>query len=516
MTGESPLLALHHISKTFGGVHALTDVSLVVRRGEVHAVVGENGAGKSTLMKIIAGAISPTSGTMEFEEKEVSLRGPREASQLGIAIVYQEPAYFPEMSVLENLYLGEELRTSTGALDWTRMTEGAAEALQAIGLPTEIIYKRMVELSIGTQQLVLIARSIHRKCKLLILDEPTSILSLAETNILFGAIRELRQRGVSVLYISHRLVEISQIADRISVLRDGRLVAAHDVGAVTENELVTAMTGRKLSLDIYRPRPFEDENLVLEIRGLSRAGDYADVSFSLRPGEVLGLYGLVGAGRSEVARAVYGELPPDSGEIMHHGEVVHISTPEDAIRRGILYVAEDRRRQGLFPIRSVNDNLSAGILRRVSAAFGWIRSKQEMTMTLDLIRQLSIKTSSPDAPVSSLSGGNQQKVVLGRGLSHKPETLMLDEPTHGIDVGTKSEIHRLIMDLAEDGLAILLISSDLPEILALADHVLVMHEGKVVDSMPRAEMKEERVLRSALGLGRAKSEDAEQKPEAIP
>ncbi len=497
---DQPLLVLEAISKTYGGVHALEDVSLRVLRGEVHAVVGENGAGKSTMMKIIAGSVEPSAGTLTFEGEPVTFSGPRAAADAGIAIAYQEPAFFGELSVLENIYLGAELRTGTGALDWGRMATGAANALRGMGLPTDILGTRMVELSIGTQQLVLIARSIHRNCKLLILDEPTAILSLSETEILFRLIRDLRERGVSILYISHRLAEIFQIADRISVLRDGKLVAAHAVDEVTTDELVADMTGRQFSSDVYRERIFADKAPAIEARALSRAGNYRDVSFVLRPGEVLGVYGLVGAGRSEFARAIFGELPPDSGAILFNGEEVTLHKPHDAIVRGVLYVAEDRRYQGLFPIRATRDNLSAGILQSLTSLFGIIRPQREESVALALMKQLSIKASSPQAPVSSLSGGNQQKVVLGRGLSHKPSVLMLDEPTHGIDIGTKTEIHRLIMELAEQGLAILLISSDLPEVLALADNLLVMHEGIVMDAMARADMSETRVLRSALGL----------------
>lgn len=500
---ETPLLTLAQISKSFGGVHALTDVSLQVRRGEVHAVVGENGAGKSTMMKIIAGAISPTSGDLQFDGRPVVFHGPRAAAEAGIAIVYQEPAYFGELSVLENIYLGAELRTRLGAMDWGRMTSGAAEALQSIGLPASLLNKRMLELSIGTQQLVLIARSIHRKAKLLILDEPTAILSINETETLFRAIAELKAQGVSVLYISHRIVEIFQIADRISVLRDGRLVAAHEVGAVTADQLVAAMTGRPVSASVYRARSFAEQAPVLEVHRISRAGNYQDVSFDLRPGEVLGVYGLVGAGRSEMARAVFGELPLDQGEMRYRGVRYAPRTCQEAIERGILYVPEDRRHQGIFPIRSVSDNLTSGVLGRLSAALGWIQPRRERSLALELMHDLNVKASSPDAPVSSLSGGNQQKVVLGRGLSHRPSILLLDEPTHGIDVGTKTEIHRLVMQLAEQGLALLLISSDLPEVLALADNVLVMHEGNVMDYMPRSEMSETRILRSALGLGAA-------------
>jgi ABC-type sugar transport system ATPase subunit len=359
----------------------------------------------------------------------------------------------------------------------------------------------MLELSIGTQQLVLIARSIHREAKLLILDEPTAILSINETETLFRAIAALKAQGVSVLYISHRLAEIFQVADRISVLRDGRLVAQHAVGAVSANQLVAAMTGRQVSSDVYRSRPFEKQAPILEVRKLSRAGNYQDVSFDLRTGEVLGIYGLVGAGRSEMARAIYGELMPDSGEMQYAGTAYAPRNCQAAIAHGILYVPEDRPHQGIFAIRAVSDNLTVGVLGKLSAALGWILPQRERSTALALMKDLSVKASSSSAPVSSLSGGNQQKVVLGRGLSHKPKVLILDEPTHGIDVGTKSEIHRLIMELAEGGLALVLISSDLPEVLALADNVLVMHEGSMMDYMSRAEMSETRILRSALGLG---------------
>lgn len=497
---ETPLLALNHISKSFGGVQALTDVSLDVAPGEVHAIVGENGAGKSTMMKIIAGALLPTTGTLALAGQPVNFRTPHAAAAAGIAIVYQEPTFFRELSVIENIYLGDELRTKWGDLDWARMTAGAAVALERLGMSAAILGKPLLELSIGTQQLVLIARSIHKQARLLILDEPTAILSKSETGILFRSIRELKARGVSVLYISHRIAEIFQIADRISVLRDGRLVAQYAVADASEDKLVAAMTGRQLGADVYVPRPFATHAPLLEVKHLQRAGYYQDVSFTLRPGEVLGMYGLVGAGRSEVAQAIGGEMRPDSGTIMVRGQPIAPRSSHAASRFGIIYVPEDRRQQGLFPIRATRDNLSAGMLRAIATAGGIIRPQQEMALAHKAMRDLSIKASSPLAPVSSLSGGNQQKVLLGRGLSHGPAVLLLDEPTHGIDVGTKSEIHKLIMALAGQGISILMISSDLPEILALADNVLVMHEGNVTDYLPRAEASEERILRAALGL----------------
>lgn len=497
---ETPLLCLTEISKSFGGVQALSQVSLTANRGEVHAIVGENGAGKSTLMKIIAGALRPDSGLIEWEGKPVEFHQPREASQLGIAIVYQEPVFFNELSVLENLYLGEELKTSNGAMDWKRMTLGTQAALARLHLPDDIVGRPIADLTLGMKQLVLIARAIHRNARLLILDEPTAILSDRETEILFNTIGELKAEGISVLYISHRLAEIFRIGDRLSVLRDGKLVMGTAVQEATQKKLITAMTGRLISSDVYRPRPFEKNPSILEVEHLSRMGSYSDISFSLRPSEILGFYGLVGAGRSEVVKAIYGEMLADSGRICYQGKEFKPKSSRDAIRQGIVYVPEDRRSQGLFPIRSIVDNLSASMLRSLVKFLGYIDPQKEQTLAQNQSRSLNIKSSSLQAMVSSLSGGNQQKVVLGRGLTLNPIVLILDEPTHGIDVGTKSEIHKLIMDLAENGMAIILITSDLPEALALSDRIVVMHEGYQMGLLARSDANEEVILRLALGL----------------
>jgi ABC-type sugar transport system ATPase subunit len=482
-------------------VQALQDVSLSVDRGEVHAVVGENGAGKSTLMKIIAGALQPDAGTIEFEGSAVRFSGPRDASRLGIAIVYQEPSIFPELSVLENFYLGDELTGSGGRLRWADMAEDAASALRQIGLPAGIMGTRMADLSLGAQQLVMIARAVHKNARLLILDEPTSILSQAETEVLFRTILSLKAHDVSVLYISHRLAEIFRIADRVTVLRDGRVAGRFSVQEATEDALITAMVGRQIDRDVYRPRPFADLPPVLEVRHLSSAGHYRDVSFVLRPGEVLGLYGLVGAGRSEVAQTIFGEIQPDSGQIMLDGRVIKMHSATDAIRMGISYIPEDRRTQGLFLTRAVRDNLSVSLLSRIAGRLlGLLDERRELHLTEQEVKRFNIKTGSAMTPVGELSGGNQQKVVLARWLAHNPRVLLLDEPTRGVDIGTKVEIHRLIMHLAGQGMAILLISSDLPEVLALADNVLIMHEGVVTGYLPREQATEAVVLRLALGL----------------
>ena len=497
---ETPLLALEKISKSFGGLQALQEIELTIFKGEVHAVLGENGAGKSTLMKIIAGALHPDSGKLVLNGKDVVFTGPRDAAQVGIAIVYQEPSYFPELSVLENFYIGEEIISRFGTMDWDQMAEGAKTALTRMGLSVDLLGKKMSELSIGTQQLVLIARGIHKKARIVILDEPTSILSQAETDILFSTIRELKNQGISILYISHRLSEIFQIADRITVLRDGKLVNQFSLSETTEEKLIQAMSGRQIATTLYQERDFSDTKPILEVKNLTHYGLYQDVSFKLHRGEILGLYGLVGAGRSEVATTIFGELPSDQGKIYLDEKEIKPASSKDAIKKSIIYMPEDRRIQGLFPIRSIQDNLSAGLLGSITGFLGTIHKDREISMTSVQLQNLKIKTNNPENPVTSLSGGNQQKVVLGRGLSHKPRILILDEPTRGIDVGTKNEIYKLIMELAGQGMAILLISSDLPEVLALADNFMIMHEGFVMANLSREEASEETILRLALGL----------------
>lgn len=499
---KTVLLKLMNISKSFGGIQALDDVSLNFYKGEVHAIIGENGAGKSTLMKIIAGALCPDSGTIEFEGNKVDFMSPRDASEIGISIVYQEPIFFKELSVLENIYMGEEETNTNGILNWASMTNGAVRAIERIGLSSDIVGKPMSELTLGSQMRVLIARSIHKNVKLLILDEPTAILSQIEMDILFKTIKELKKQGVSIIYISHRIAEIFKIADRISILRDGRKVTSYLLEDATEDKLVLAMIGRKLSFETQPRSHLKTAKPLVVVKHLTRVGFYHDVSFEIKPGEILGFYGLVGAGRSEVAKAIYGEMLPDEGDIIFKDKIFSPRNSRDAIDQGIVYVPEDRRYQGLFLIRSIQDNLSAGILRFISNKFGVINKQKELSLAQEQIDNLKIKTSSIVEPVSSLSGGNQQKVVLGRGLTHKVFLLILDEPTHGIDVATKNEVHKLIVSLAESDVAIMLISSDLPEILSLADNLLIMHEGKVEGYMSRSEATEESVLRLTLGLNR--------------
>lgn len=496
------LLSLINISKRFGGVQALSNINLSVGYGEVHAVVGENGAGKSTLMKIIAGALDPEAGgEIYFEEEPVIFSKPKDSTDLGIAIVLQEPVFFGEQSVLENFYIGGELTNKVGMLDWEKMSIEGTKALTEMNLPPEIIGKPMNSLSIGTQQLVMIARGIHKNAKLLILDEPTSILSSSETNILFEKIFELKKRGVSILYISHRIPEIFKIADKISVLRDGEKVGEFDIGNVNESNLISKMTGREINLDVYNGHRIDYNNPIIEVKNISKAGYYQNISFEIHRGEILCVYGLVGAGRSEVARAIFGELKQDDGAILFNNEVLDFSHPLDAYKVGIVYVPEDRRAQGLFPSHSIRNNLSAGQLKKLTKYLGIIDDKKESNFVKDAIIDLEIKASGSILdPVLSLSGGNQQKVIFGRGLLNNPKLLILDEPTRGIDVGTKALIHNKIMVLAESGMPLLVISSDLPEVLSLADNILVMHEGQICGIVPRSEATEEKILSLALAF----------------
>ena len=498
---SQPILRLTDVSKAFGGVQALKQVSLTANAGEIHAVVGENGAGKSTLMKIIAGALAPDSGAMALLGAPVSLQGPKDAAERGIAIVYQEPTYFAELSVLENFYIGAELRNRYGILHWSAMAKKAARALEQMELPATLLTRRMSELSIGTQQLVLIAKGIHKHATLLILDEPTSILSRQETRTLFATLDRLRRRGVAVLYISHRIQELFDISDTITVLRDGADVARLKTIDATEEQLVRAMTGRVLDGTTRRPRSRPSGQPTLRVDHLGTTGYFSDAGLELYQGQIMGVYGLVGSGRTEMATAIVGEMQRDSGAVYLDDKPFAPSGLKAAIDSGVVYLPEDRNTQGLFAIRSLRDNLTAGVLRTLSGALGIIDRRKEAHAANREIATLRIKAHSPTSRVSSLSGGNQQKVLLGRGLLQTPRVLILDEPTRGIDVGMKREIHRLIGELASNGLAILVISSDLVEVLAVADTILVMREGRIVGTFDRQEATEERVIKLALALG---------------
>lgn len=490
------MLRLCGIRKTFPGVVALDGVSLDVYPGEVHAIVGENGAGKSTLIKIAAGVHQPDEGTIIWEGKEVRMRSPNDAISLGIAVIYQEPNLCPDLSVLENIFLGR-LPSRFGVVSWRRARAEIQPILSElnVSLPLDVLVS---ELSQAQRQLVEITKALSRRAKLLIMDEPTSSLSEAEIERLFEVVTKLRQMGVGIIYISHRIEEVFRLADRVTVLRDGKWVGTFNAAEVTKERLVQLMVGRPV--DKYYGRELARIGEVLiEVRGLKLRNRFRDVSFSVRSGEVVGIAGLVGSGRSSIAQALFGMAPPDSGEIIWCGTKVCMRNPKDAMRLGIVYVPEDRLKQGLVVQMTVRENMTLAILRQL-ASFGIANVRRECELSQRTAEMLHLHPLDIGRQVKFFSGGNQQKVVLGKWLLCRPKLLILDEPTRGIDVGAKAEIHRLIGELAMSGMGILLISSDLPELLAMSDRVLVMRDGMIVAELDRDEATQERVLSFAVGV----------------
>jgi rhamnose transport system ATP-binding protein len=513
------VLQLTDVTKSFSAVRALKGVSFDLHPGEVHALLGENGAGKSTLIKIITGAHQPDSGAIEVDGHKIHRLTPATAHAHGIAAIYQQPALFPDLSVAENIALALEKPTATRTIRWRERHTRAAELLKRVGADINP-FLEVRQLSMPEQQLVEIARAIGTGARILILDEPTASLTKKEVELLYAVIRDLRSHGVGMVYISHRLEEIFAIADRVTVLRDGESVGTNQIDSINEAQLIRMMVGREVST-IYPPRSpsslplprgqgrgegeetvlesiAPDSNIVLSVRNLAfRASNITNVSFELHSGEILGLAGLVGAGRTELARILFGITPADSGEILVSGQRVKIRTPRDAVEHGIAYVPEDRRRHGVVLEMSVAANITMGIHPEIFPGT-WLRFDSERSVSENLVHALAIKTSSIDAPAATLSGGNQQKVALARWLAAKPKILILDEPTQGVDVGAKSQIHKLIRGLAAQGLAVLMISSDLPEILGMSDRIGIMRGGTIVAMLPRNSSAHD-VMAAALG-----------------
>src|ERR671911_36882 len=497
-TAAEPILQAESIDKRYPGVHALDDVSLSIVPGEVHAVVGENGAGKSTLMKILAGAEAPDSGTIEIDGSPVRIEDPRAAQDLGIITIYQELSLVNALSVGENIFLGTLPTRSGGSwqVDWPKVWRRAAELLERVGL--QIRPQTLVrDLSVAQKQMVEIARALARNVRVLILDEPTSSLTERETEKLFEIIALLKNRGVGIIYISHRLGEEFRIAQRVTVLREGIVVGSLPVRDASEDLLVRMMVGRDLAR-LFTEARSSDGPVRLEVRGLSRRGVLHDVSMSVRGGEVVGLAGLVGAGRTELARCLFGADGINDGEIILDGSIVNIRSPGHAVDLGIALVHEDRKLQALILGMGVRENLSLPVLDRLGSPFIPSRGR-ERAMVSDYIKSLRIRTPHMEQRVAALSGGNQQKVVIARWLATKPKVLILDEPTRGIDVGAKAEVHALIARLAEVGVAILMISSELPEILGMSHRILVMRGGRIVADIPRQHATEESIMAAATG-----------------
>jgi len=493
-----PLLTLRGVTKSFGAVRALRGVDFSLRAGEVHALLGENGAGKSTLIKVITGAHRPDGGELALAGETLAGLTPAEARRRGIACIYQQPGLFPDLTVAENIALRLEPPGGWRRVDWTARRARAAGLLGRAGAKIDP-EAEVRTLSMPEQQLVEIACAIGAGARVVIMDEPTASLTRNEQQTLFRVVRELRAAGTGVVYISHRLEEIFELADRVTVLRDGESVGTHPVAGLGEAKLIQLMVGREVA-QLYPPAEAPPGDVVLELRRLScRAGGVREVSLEVRAGEILGLAGLVGAGRTELARVLFGLTPADAGEIRLGGEAIAVRSPAEAVARGIAYVPEDRRRHGVVLELPIEQNMTLAVHRTLFRG-GWLRFGAERSLALDYIRDLAVKCSGPAAPGGSLSGGNQQKVALARWLATKPRLLILDEPTQGVDVGAKSEIHRLVRRLAQEGLAVILISSDLPEVIGMSDRIGVMGGGRLRAVLPGGSAPAD-VMAAALGAG---------------
>ena len=492
----TPALSLTGASKTFGPVVALADGTIEILPGEIHALVGENGAGKSTLVKILAGVHSPDGGDFRVAGKRAHFRNVSESKAAGISVIYQEPTLFPDLTVAENIFIGRQPKGRSGLISRSEMRRKAAELFATLGVPIDP--DRIADgLSIADQQIIEIAKAISLDANVLVMDEPTAALSGVEVERLFTVARALRDKGAGILFISHRFEEVFDLCDRITVMRDGRYIQVHNTADVTVPEIVQEMVGRELG-ELFPKETAEIGDVVLKVENLSSVGTFTGINFEIRAGEIVALSGLVGAGRTEVARAVFGIDPYDSGSVSLHGKALKAHSPKDAIAAGIGFVPEDRRKQGLVLDLSVARNATL-TLRHSLARFGLISGRRERAAAEEWSQRLQVKTGSQDLAVSTLSGGNQQKVVLAKWLATEPTLLIVDEPTRGIDVGTKSEVHRLISDLAGRGIAILMISSELPEVLGMADRVLVMHEGRISATLDRSEASAELVMQAATG-----------------
>jgi ribose transport system ATP-binding protein len=496
MAQAQPLLEMQDVSKRFPGVQALDKAQLDVKSGEVLALVGENGAGKSTMMKILSGVYQADSGTIVMDGHEVVPRDPVYArDDLGISIIYQEFNLALNLSVAENIYLGR-YPTRRGFVQYERLYRQAEDFLGLLG--TELNPRTLVaRLSVAQQQMVEIAKAISYQAKLLIMDEPTAALTSREVQTLFDLTRGLRDKGVGIIFITHRLDEIFEIADRVTVMRDGKTVGTEPISQVDRTTVVRMMVGRDLS-EMYAARDSSIGDSLLEVCHLSTPGLLDDISFELRRGEIVGLFGLLGAGRTDLARALFGAGPAPSGEVRLNGRPVIVRSPADATKAGLAYVPEDRKLQGLILPMSVRENVTLAVLRELSQAT-LVRRSQERQRTDHFIKALNIRTPSREQRVNNLSGGNQQKVVVAKWLASNPKVLILDEPTRGIDVGAKAEVHAIMARLAEQGVAILMISSELPEVLGMSDRILVMHEGRLTGQFTREEATRERIMMAATG-----------------
>ena len=491
---QDNLLELRHISKQYPGVLALNDVTLEIKKGETHAIVGENGAGKSTMIKILSGAIVPSEGTVVFEGQEYQSMDPQRSTALGISVIYQEFNLMDTLSVAENLYAGH-LPTSRRLYDKQETERRAKEVFSNMGVEIDVT-QRVGELSVAYMQLVEIAKSLTRNVRLLIMDEPTAPLTTNETRLLMEIMKKLKEKGVTIIYISHRLSEIFEVADRVTIMRDGQKISTHPVKGITKEEMIRGMVGREMK-DTFPTRTVIQGPVVMKVEGLCGNG-VKDVNFELHRGEILGLAGLVGAGRTEIMRILYGADKKEQGKVWLDGKEVNFRTPRQAVAQGLVLIPEDRKRQGAILPLPISQNISLPNLKRISA-FGLLRPKKEKTMVKEQISSLKIACFSGAQMAATLSGGNQQKVVLAKWLASNARILIFDEPTRGIDVDAKQEIYQLMNHLCEQGMAIIMISSEMDEILGMSDRLIVLYEGRQIGSLEKSEFTQEAVLTLASG-----------------
>lgn len=503
---NSHILVMRDIKKAFPGVQALDGVDLIVKPGEVMALVGENGAGKSTLIKILAGVHLQDEGEIEINHELVSITDPRHSQQLGVAVIYQELNLAEHVSVAENIFVGREFRNRLGFINYPMMYAKTQEWLDTLQINVDP-RTEIRRLSIARKQMVEIAKALSLDARIIVMDEPTSSLPSAMTNpnekneveVLLNLIQQLRDQGKAIIYISHRMEEVFRISDRITVLRDGKLVGVRETRQTTPDEVVSMMVGRNLE-DLYgEPEDRIPGEKVLEVRGLKRHGESETYDFEVRAGEILGVAGLIGSGRTEMMRALFGADKSDAGEVTVNGRSIQIRTPEDAIRAGIGYLPEDRKLQGLFLKKAISANMTAANLETISRN-GFLNARAEKEISMKYVEQLNIRTPSIEQLAKNLSGGNQQKVVLAKWLSVQPKVLILDEPTRGIDVGAKVEIYSLMRELARQGIAVVMISSELPEVLGMSDRIIILREGKLVGELTRGVATEEKIMALATGI----------------
>jgi len=496
-----PVLTIHGVTKHFGAVKALTQVDFTLERGEVHALCGENGAGKSTLMSIIAGVLQPTEGEIRIDGMTVHIASPAAAQSLGIGLVHQEIALCPDATVAENMFMATTNRRRSPFMNYRTLERNAQIVMNRLAAID--VRQKVADLPISSQQLVEIAKALTLDCRVLILDEPTAALTETEAQQLFSIIRDLKANGISIIYISHRMAEIFSLCDRVTVFRDGRYVCTDRIADVTPDDVVRRMVGREITQlypDKLGPNELAGE-VILEVDGISDGVRFNDVGFAVRKGEIVGIGGLIGSGRTEIAEGICGLRPRTAGTVRLHGKTQKINSYSDATKAGIVYLSEDRKGSGVFLEMSIAQNISVLDLKSLTNGAGLLNGRAEAALAEDFAKRLSVRMGGIEAPVKSLSGGNQQKVAIAKQLAVKPKVILMDEPTRGIDVGAKAEIHRLLRELARSGIGIIVISSEMPELLGLSDRVLVVREGHIAGELSADTMSEEAVILLASGIG---------------